>query len=126
MEKSKYFLLMSFFFFNFSGQEALNSISTKELKLLLEKGEIQLVDVRTPEEIKGGAIKTALFVNYFDVGFEKVVTAKLNKLRPVYLYCRSGARSTKAGKILKKKGFEVVNVLGGYQQWILEEKQSFK
>jgi rhodanese-related sulfurtransferase len=65
-------------------------------------------------------------VNYFDVGFEEVATAKLNKLRPVYLYCRSGARSTKAGKILKKKGFEVVNVLGGYQQWILEEKKSFK
>jgi rhodanese-related sulfurtransferase len=120
MKNSICILLMSFLCFNCSGQERLNSISTKELKVLLSQGEIQLMDVRTPKEIKEGAIKTAFFINYFDLDFEKVAIAKLNKLKPVYLYCRSGTRSEKAGIILRKKGFKVLNVIGGYKQWDLE------
>ena len=115
--------IMIFFCVNCNSQAALNSITTKELKVLLSKGNIQLMDVRTPEEIKEGTIQTAFFANYFDVDFEKVATAQLNKSKPVYLYCRSGNRSGKACKILKEKGFEVINVIGGYQQWNLENNQ---
>ena len=115
--------IMIFFCVNCNSQVALKAITTKELKVLLSQENIQLMDVRTPEEIKEGAIQTAFFVNYFDVDFEKVATAKLNKSKPVYLYCRSGNRSGKACKILKEKGFEVINVLGGYKQWNMEKKQ---
>ena len=115
--------IMIFFCVNCNSQVALNSITTKELKVLLSKENIQLMDVRTPEEIKEGTIQTAFFANYFDVDFEKVATAQLNKSKPVYLYCRSGNRSGKACKILKEKGFEVINVLGGYLQWDLENNQ---
>ena len=115
--------IMIFFFVNCNSQVALNSITTKELKVLLSKENIQLMDVRTPEEIKEGTIQTAFFANYFDVDFEKVATAQLNKSKPVYLYCRSGNRSGKACKILKEKGFKVINVLGGYLQWNLENNQ---
>ncbi len=115
--------IMIFFCVNCNSQVALKSITTKELKVLLSKENIQLMDVRTPEEIKEGAIQTAFFANYFDVDFEEVATAQLNKSKPVYLYCRSGNRSRKACKILKEKGFEVINVLGGYQQWDSEKNQ---
>ena len=115
--------IMIFFCVNCNSQVALNSITTKELKVLLSKENIQLMDVRTPEEIKEGAIQTAFFANYFDVDFEEVATAQLNKSKSVYLYCRSGNRSRKACKILKEKGFEVINVLGGYQQWDSEKNQ---
>ena len=115
--------IMIFFCVNCNSQVALNSITTKELKVLLSKENIQLMDVRTPEEIKEGTIQTAFFANYFDVDFEKAATAQLNKSMPVYLYCRSGNRSRKACKILKEKGFEVINVLGGYLQWDLENNQ---
>ena len=115
--------IMIFFCVNCNSQVALKAITTKELKVLLSQENIQLMDVRTPEEIKEGAIQTAFFVNYFDVDFENVATAKLNKSKPVYLYCRSGNRSGKACKILKEKGFEVINVLGGYKQWNMEKKQ---
>jgi rhodanese-related sulfurtransferase len=115
--------IMIFFCVNCNSQVALNSITTKELKVLLSKENIQLMDVRTPEEIKEGTIQTAFFANYFDVDFEKVATAQLNKSKPIYLYCRSGNRSGKACKILKEKGFKVINVLGGYQQWNLENNQ---
>lgn len=110
-------LFMSFFFINCNSQEAIKSISTKELKVLLEKEKVQLIDVRSPKEIKEGAIKTALFANYFDADFYKQATEQLDKSKLVYLYCRSGNRSGKASKILQEKGFKVVNVLGGYIQW---------
>ena len=115
--------IMTFFYINCNSQAKLKSITTKELKVLLSKENIQLMDVRTPEEIKEGAIQTAFFANYFDVDFEEVATAQLNKSKSVYLYCRSGNRSRKACKILKEKGFEVINVLGGYQQWDSEKNQ---
>ena len=115
--------IMIFFCVNCNSQVALKAITTKELKVLLSQENIQLMDVRTPEEIKEGAIQTAFFANYFDVDFEEVATAQLNKSKSVYLYCRSGNRSRKACKILKEKGFEVINVLGGYQQWDSEKNQ---
>ena len=123
MKKNICLLLMSFFFLNGHGQQAFNSISTKEFKVLLAQEKIQLMDVRTPKEVKEGAIKTAFFANYFDIDFEKIAIAKLNKSKPVYLYCRSGNRSGKACEILKEKGFEAINVLGGYQQWDSEKNQ---
>ena len=115
--------IMTFFCVNCNSQAKLNSITTKELKVLLSKENIQLMDVRTPKEIKEGAIQTSFFANYFDIDFGTVATAQLNRSKPVYLYCKSGNRSRNACKILKEKGFEVINVLGGYQQWNLEKNQ---
>jgi rhodanese-related sulfurtransferase len=110
-------LLMSFFFINCSSQEEVKSISTIELKVLLEKENIQLVDVRTPEEIEQGFIETAKFANFYDADFYTKITTQLDKNKSVYLYCRSGGRSGKSAKILQEKGYTVYNVLGGYNQW---------
>ena len=112
--------LMSFFFINCNSQEEIKSISTRVLKVLLEKENVQLIDVRTPKEIKAGFIETAKFANYFDVDFYTIAVNQLNKSKPVYLYCKSGNRSGKSAKILQEKGYEVYNVIGGYNQWKLE------
>ena len=111
------FFLMSFFFINCSSQAEIKSISTGKLKILLAEEKVQLMDVRSPEEIKKGVIKTALFANYFDADFYEKAAQQLDKNKPVYLYCRSGNRSGKASEILEAKGFNVVNVLGGYMKW---------
>ncbi|MDN3618434.1 rhodanese-like domain-containing protein [Polaribacter undariae] len=110
-------LFMGFFFINCNSQEDVKSISTQELKELLSKEEIQLMDVRTPKEVKEGAIETASFSNFFDTDFHEKAALQLDKSKPVYLYCRSGKRSVKASKILKENGYEVYNVLGGYNKW---------
>lgn len=104
-------------FVNCRPQEDIKSISTQNLKQLLAKKNIQLLDVRTPNEVNQGSIKTAIFINYFDEDFKEQSLEKLNKTKPVYLYCRTGNRSGKAAKILKENGFEVYNVLGGYTKW---------
>ncbi|WP_439132728.1 rhodanese-like domain-containing protein [Polaribacter sp.] len=104
-------------FMNCASQEEVKSITTIELKSLLEKKEIQLLDVRSPQEIKQGFIKTAKFANYFDDDFLEQASKKIDKSKVVYLYCRSGNRSGKSAKILQENGYNVYNVLGGYNQW---------
>lgn len=113
-------IIIGLFFANCNSQVEIKSISTLALKGLLDKDSIQLIDVRTPKEIKQGFIKTAKFANYFDADFYEIATKQLDKTKPVYLYCRSGNRSVKAAKILKEKGYQVINVLGGYNQWKIE------
>ncbi|WP_158839416.1 rhodanese-like domain-containing protein [Polaribacter sp. L3A8] len=117
MKKLIPLFFLTLFFLSCNSQEDLKSISTKELKVLLEKDNIQLLDVRTPKEVQLGFIKTAKFANVFDADFSIKAANSLDKNKPVYIYCRSGRRSTKASEILQEKGFKVVNVLGGYNQW---------
>lgn len=97
--------------------QPVKSISTSELKTLLSKEKIQLIDVRTPKEVEGGFIETALFINYFDVHFADTLLSKLDKNKPVYIYCKSGVRSGKAVKKLQENGYEAYTILGGYRQW---------
>jgi len=117
MKKKYFFILLGFLFINCNSQVEIKSISTKELKVLLSEKNIQLLDVRSSNEIKKGFIKTAIFTNYFDDDFYKQASIKLNKNKSVYLYCRSGNRSAKAAIILKGKGYDVYNILGGFNQW---------
>ncbi|MEE9406650.1 MAG: rhodanese-like domain-containing protein [Polaribacter sp.] len=117
MKKITYIFVLSFFFINCDKKQEVNTITTSELKVLLSKEKVQLLDVRTQKEIKEGFIETAFFANFYDENFYTQATVKLDKTKPVYLYCRSGNRSGKAGVILQEKGYKVVNVLGGYNQW---------
>ncbi len=74
----------------------------------------QLVDVRTPEEIAEGKVQGALEMDFYDDQFEAQIKT-LDPSIPTYLYCRSGNRSGKAGKMLIDLGFkQVYNMDGGY------------
>ena len=79
---------------------------------------VQLVDVRTPNEFNGGHIKNAINIDFFDQSkFEKSFE-KLDREKPVYLYCRSGARSQKAARKLVTIGFsKIYDLKGGYMLW---------
>ncbi len=78
---------------------------------------IQLVDVRTPNEFKSGHINKSLNINYYDQDFSTQI-AKLDKSKPIYVYCRSGVRSKYSSEILKKLGFKTIyNLKGGILNW---------
>lgn len=115
-----YTVLISFLCIHCKHKSSTETITTLELKSLLKKDKIQLLDVRTPIETAQGSIDGALFVNYFYADFYEKAAEKLNVNQPVYIYCRSGKRSTKAAKILKEKGYEVYSILGGYNKWKTE------
>lgn len=69
---------------------------------------VQLVDVRTSGEYHSGHIKKAVNINFMDAANFQKSFEKLNKDKPVYLYCRSGARSQKAARRLIGMGFSKI------------------
>ncbi len=79
----------------------------------------QIIDIRTPREYASGHIKGAVLINYYDPNFAKNLDkAGFDKLRPVYIYCRSGNRSSNSIPIFKKLGFKhVVNLVYGINEW---------
>ena len=86
---------------------------------IIGKDNIQLVDVRTPREFKGGHLGSAINIDFFRTGQFRLEMEKLDKAKPVYLYCRSGQRSQKAAKKLLKWGFsEVYDLKGGILNWM--------
>lgn len=91
--------------------------SKKEFKNHVENTNVTLIDVRTPEEFREGKIYHAKNINYFDNEFVAKIN-ELDKEKPVYLYCRSGNRSQKAAKKMKKLGFKhIIDLEGGYMNW---------
>jgi rhodanese-related sulfurtransferase len=90
----------------------------KEYKVLITKEKVQLVDVRTPDEFITGAIVNAINIDVNNVSeFEKQIQ-KLDKSKPVYIYCRSGARSQKAAQKMVQMGFtSIIDLEGGYMAW---------
>jgi len=73
----------------------------------------QLLDVRTPKEWEAGKIASSKCMNFMDADFKHQVE-KLDKNKPVFVYCAAGGRSTKASQILKEAGFKTIyNLQGG-------------
>ena len=73
--------------------------------------------MRTKGEIAAGKIENAIHLDYYSDTFKDDV-AKLDRDKPVYVYCRSGGRSGGAKKIMTSMGFKVVyNLKGGYSHW---------
>lgn len=76
----------------------------------------QLLDVRTPGEWAQGKIGSSALVNFNDPNFSKNIE-KLDKTKPVFVYCAVGGRSARASQILSKAGFKVYNLTSaGYSQ----------
>ncbi len=79
--------------------------------------EAQVLDVRTPEECASGMIAKATQIEYGTDDFEQKLN-KLDKKKPVFVYCRSGGRSAKAAEKLKTLGFEkIFDLQGGIKSW---------
>ena len=83
--------------------------------------DVQLVDVRTPMEYGQGHIDDAVNFNINDKNFIDQIE-KLDKNKPVYLYCKLGGRSNRAAELLKSKGFtQIFDYTGGYDDWSSED-----
>ena len=88
-----------------------------EFEKLANAGKGTILDVRTPKEYAEGHVNGSVNINYFDKDFKDQV-GKLDKAKPVYVYCHSGGRSSKAMNIMKSQGFTTIyNLTGGYAAW---------
>ncbi|MER3525253.1 MAG: hypothetical protein C4326_14720 [Ignavibacteria bacterium] len=77
-----------------------------------------LLDVRTPDKRRLGAIKGSLHIPLHEVrrragGLEK------HRNKEIICYCATGSRSLSAAATLKKLGFTTGNLKGGIGEWKL-------
>ena len=112
------FILVLFFSVNAYAQRNYNLINKESLVKIMKEQNFQLLDVRTEKEFKGGAIKGAMNIDFWDPDFENKVITNLNKNITTIVYCAAGGRSEIACKLLVKKGFKMLYDLeGGYEKY---------
>lgn len=104
-------------------ETGIKDISVEEMQSLLKIDDVQLVDVRTPEEFKTGYIANAQNIDYYSPTIDEDIL-KLDKNKPVIVYCRSGKRSRDCSEKLLEAGFQkIYNLEGGIIQWEHEGKE---
>ncbi len=98
------------------GAKSSAALSSAEFNNKINKGKSVLIDVRSPEEFKTNHIKGAQNINVNGASFEKEVS-KLNKKKPVLVYCKSGNRSARATNMMRDMGYTVYDLDGGLLKW---------
>lgn len=82
---------------------------------ILNNTDYQLIDVRNQHEHQSGAIPGSKLIEMHNLPRE---VTKLNKDKPVVVYCRSGMRSVSAAKWFVDQGFNTHNLEHGIAGWI--------
>jgi rhodanese-related sulfurtransferase len=121
-----FFLKLTIIFLLFSCNQTANlifqDINSDELELMINKEDLTLLDVRTTAEYSNGHLISAVNINYYGENFDDEID-RLDKLKPIVVYCKSGGRSSKSALKLVEKGFKkIYNLKGGFDQWVFNGK----
>lgn len=102
-----------------------SKIDAKQLAEL--KKSSQLIDLRTDAELeKTGKIEGAVQINFASSDFSTLLD-KLDKEKPIIVYCAAGGRSGKAAAMLSQKGFKTIyDYKGGMNDWIANGNKTVK
>ena len=92
----------------------MEQIKPADFQVLNQKKNITILDVREVDEFQEGHIEGALNapLSTLENGYEQLDASKR-----YYVICQGGMRSERACQFLETKGFDVVNVEGGMNQW---------
>lgn len=75
-----------------------------------------IIDIRNNNQYEKGHIP-----NSINIDFQKLLLYPNNYLRKdikYYIYCQKGIQSTRLCSYLKKIGYSVINIQGGYDSWM--------
>ncbi len=107
-----FILIVAFIAWRLMPAKGIQTISTAQLKEMLNDRNKMFIDVRTPGEYNARNIRQ--FKN-IPLGSD---FSKLPKDKEIVVICQSGMRSSQACKQLKKLGYEhITNVRGGMSAW---------
>jgi len=76
----------------------------------------QVLDARAASEYDTSHLPGALRIGYKPIRYE--ILGKLDRSKPVVLYCSIGYRSEKVAEELRRQGFEVYNLYGSIFEWV--------
>lgn len=93
-----------------------NEITTTELRQLIPGAKI--IDIRDNYQFNLGSIPTSINIpmNFLLTNPDTYLT----KNNTYYIYCEYGTRSKMAAQELNSKGYHVVNVIGGFNEYKLK------
>ncbi len=114
-----FLLLLSLFAFSCTSQSgsAQGKLDPGAFEKGVAQSGAQIVDVRTPQEFGSGHLDGALNMDISAPKFAENI-ARLDKNKPVYVYCAVGGRSASASNYLVKQGFaKVYDLSGGISAW---------
>lgn len=93
------------------------SISVSDFNKL---SNVNVIDIRSVEKYNNSHIPGAINVPYDKLLLR--VNDFISKNSKYYLYCQHGMSSLNVCKILSNLGFDVVNVSGGFEEWLLSNR----
>ena len=93
----------------------MKSKAVNDLAAEVEAKTLNLIDVREADEFASGHLPGAINLPLSDF-LERY--EELDKDKPYYIICRSGARSAQACAFLEEEGYDVTNVAGGTIAWL--------
>ena len=90
------------------------NINSSELRNM---SSCNIIDIRSIQKYNDGHI-----LNAKNIPFDQIILFPykyLDKESIYYIYCQKGNKSRYVCQILTNKGYNVVNINGGYEAWIL-------
>ncbi|MGE0772676.1 MAG: rhodanese-like domain-containing protein [Cyclobacteriaceae bacterium] len=116
-----FFLMLSLTGIGFSQSVRLLNADEFEKNLASRKDAI-LLDVRTAPEYNRGHIANAQLIDFYQSDFVDRLK-RLDRSKPVFVYCEVGGRSGVAARALVNLGFtNVVDLKQGYRAWVSAKK----
>ncbi len=102
-------------------KQIMENISPEDARELIKKyvddDNFVILDVRTPAEFKAGRLDNSTNLDYYAKTFQKGLDT-LDKEKTYLVYCRSGNRSGKTLRFMKKLNFhKAYNMTGGISAW---------
>lgn len=118
------FLLFTILLSSCSQAQNVKKLSVSDFeKTMASSGQKIILDVRTADEYQSGHIQDAILMDYYKNDFKQQLS-KLDKNKPVFVYCASGGRSGSASDILSDMGFkQVYDLKGGMNAWKRDSKK---
>ena len=104
----------------------LENVSVQEAKKMIEKGDVFVLDVRTPDEFNSSHINEATLIpvsNAFgsNLSSDSLLKTRIDEVpkKKILVYCKTGRRSDTASIMLVNAGYsQVYNMVGGITAWI--------
>ena len=101
----------------------MKEINVRQLKRMLDDGDVKLIDVREKHEISICSIKESILIPMNEIPHQ---LQNFERDTCYAVICHSGVRSQAVAGFLINKGFNAINVIGGIHDWALVIDKSMK
>jgi hydroxyacylglutathione hydrolase len=101
-----------------SALETVQQLEPGELQHLRSQRDVQVIDVRNPDEWSKGHLPGAIHIPLAALP-DRI--DELDKSQPIVLHCQGGGRAAIATSLLQSRGMtDVATMTGGYERWLAE------